>query len=150
MVLPSSFGGPARQRHVGRAGDGAEFAIVERLDFRKFINVLEQEIADAPQQLAPLTWRQTPPGTGLEGMAGSSHGPVNVFALAVRHVREDGGIGGIEHREGPARSGFDPFAAIRLRLGFASQAATSGLTAAESGILPLPRSCLGRWGFAPD
>ena len=37
-----------RQRDIGHSGDGARLAIIERLQFGKFIGVLEDEIANSP------------------------------------------------------------------------------------------------------
>src|SRR5439155_10441919 len=46
-----------RERNVRHAGNGARFAVIKRFDLGQLIRVLEDEIANPPDQFAAFTWR---------------------------------------------------------------------------------------------
>ena len=85
------------QRHVGHARHRARFAVVQRLQLRQFIGVLEDEVADAPDQLAAFAGRHAPPRTGVERAPSGTDRAVDVFALAVRHPGDDRSVRRVEY-----------------------------------------------------
>src|SRR5947209_5433927 len=98
------LGGPSRvvaknvsdhgQVYIARFEDG--LAIVEGLEFGQFINVLFDEISDAPQYLAAFTGRHLAPWACcvLECLADGGYGLVYIFLTGIvnlsKHLAGDG------------------------------------------------------------
>jgi len=77
-----------RQRHVGAEGDGVGLAVVEALELRELLGVLEDQVADAPDDPAALGRRDGAPGALVERLPGGPDGPVDVLGIALGHVRQ--------------------------------------------------------------
>ena len=77
------------ERDVGDARDRHRLAVVERLEQRQLVAVLEDQVAEAVHDLAALGRRHAPPRAVLvEGRACGAHRAVDVLGAALGHVRE--------------------------------------------------------------
>ena len=99
-----------RERNIGDARDGLGFAVIERLDFGELIRMLEDEVADAPDEFAALARGQATPRSGFEGATRGYDGAVDVFFVALGDAREDRSVGGIEDIKSLVRGGGNPSA----------------------------------------
>jgi hypothetical protein len=57
------------QRHVGGRGDRVRLAVVQRLELGELLGMLEDEVANAPDNPAALGRGHPAPRPGLEGPA---------------------------------------------------------------------------------
>ncbi len=100
-----------RQRHIGGACHTDGLAIIERLELRELLEVLQDQIADPPENSAALRRRQARPGTLVERLAGRRHGQIDVGLLAIGDMGDHLFGGGIEDLEGATGTGVLPTAA---------------------------------------
>jgi hypothetical protein len=77
-----------RQRDVGAEGDGVGLAVVQALELRELLGVLEDQVADAPDDPAALGRRDAAPGAVIERGPGGPDGPVDVLGIALGDVRQ--------------------------------------------------------------
>ena len=92
--VPFDLGGPTchvmkevgRKRNIRHARDSARFAIIERFDFGEFIRVLEDQIANPPDEFAAFACRQAAPRAGFESAAGGGNRAVDVFFVALGYA----------------------------------------------------------------
>nr|WP_255206052.1 hypothetical protein [Actinomadura sp. BRA 177] len=84
-------------------------AAVERLQFREFLGVLGDEVADAVHDAAPLARRHGRP-RAVGGLAGRGHRAVDVPFRRLRHGAEHRAGAGVDRLEGPAVEGVDELA----------------------------------------
>ena len=105
------LGGPAghvveqvrRQRHVRAARHADRLAVVERLELGELLGVLEDEVADLPDEAASLGRRHAAPRAAFEGVTRGADRPVDVFGISLGHVGEGlpgGRVGGLERLTG--------------------------------------------------
>ena len=97
-----------RQRHVRAARHGDRLAVVERLELGQLVGVLEDEVADLPDEPAPVGRGHPAPRAVVEGLAGRAHGPVDVFRVPLGHVGEGLSGGRVGSRERPSRRRVGP------------------------------------------
>ena len=101
------LGGPARhvveqvggQRHIGRLGDSEWLAVVQRLQLGELVGVLQDEVADPPDDAAPLGRGHPAPRPLLERLARGPDSPVDVLGAALGDPGErlpGGGVGRLE------------------------------------------------------
>ena len=107
-----------RKWNIGDASDGARFSIVERFEFSEFVRVLENEIADFPNQFAALACRETTPWARFKGAPRCSYRAIDVILVAVRNAGNDRCVGGIEYVEQFSGRGRRPFAADQILFWF--------------------------------
>jgi hypothetical protein len=74
------------QRYVGGERHPDGLAVVERLELDEFLGVLEDEVADPPDEPATVGRGHPAPRPDLERPAGGSDGPVDVFRVALSDV----------------------------------------------------------------
>ena len=97
-----------RQRDVRAEGDGVGLAVVQALELRQLLGVLEDQVADAPDDPAALRRRDAAPGALVEGLPGGPDGAVDVLGIALGHVRQRLAGGRVGRLERLARGGVDP------------------------------------------
>jgi hypothetical protein len=83
------------QGYIGHLGDLERFAIIEGFQFGKLIQVLQDQVADAPDQFTPCRWAHCRPRARLEGPARRFHPVVNVHFVAFGDLCDDLTCGGI-------------------------------------------------------
>src|SRR5436309_8392688 len=76
--------------------------------------MFEDEIADAPKQLAAFARSHASPRARFKSPPSSGDGAVDIFLLAVRDAGNDRGVGWVENIESFPRSGRHPFAADKV------------------------------------
>ena len=106
-----------RERNVGHAGNGAGFAVVERLQFGEFIGIFQEQIADAPDGLPRSLGVMRRQRSRIKSAAGGGDGVVDVFRFAFSGTGDDRIICWIENFKCLAGSGGDPFAIDQILLG---------------------------------
>ncbi len=155
--VAGDFGGPSGhvaehvdgERHVGGAGDGDGLAVVERLEFGEFVEVLFEQVAELPDEAAALGGLHAGPGAVVEGVAGGADGAVDVFRLGLGNVGHDLAGGGIVDGEGLAGGGEDEASvdehAVFLGDEVVGVAADAGIDG-ESGHVNLRRTVAGSAG----
>jgi ParB family chromosome partitioning protein len=90
------LGGPAghvveqvrRQRHVGGERDADRLAVVERLQLGELLGILENEVADLPDEPASFRGCHAAPRAAVECLAGGADGAVDVFGVSLGYVGE--------------------------------------------------------------
>jgi hypothetical protein len=105
------------KRDVRHARHRARFAIVQRLDFGEFIRVLEDEVADAPDELAAFAGRHAAPRAGFKSPASGGNSALDIFLVARGRSGENGGLGGIEDIKSLAGCGRNPFPVDQVLFG---------------------------------
>src|SRR6187431_139182 len=70
--------------------------------------MLKDQVTELPDQAASFGWAQSWPGPALKGPAGCLDGTVNIFLVALRHLRDHLAGGGILDGKCLARGGIDP------------------------------------------
>ena len=97
-----------RQLDVGDARDPHRLAVVDRLDLGQLVRVLEDDVADPPDD-PPAVRRGHPAPLGvLECPAGRGNREVDVFGVATGDVRDDLAKRRVENLKRAAVAGFDP------------------------------------------
>ena len=97
-----------RQRDVGRFGHGQGLAVVERLQFRKFVAVLFEQIGQLPDQPSALRGRHPRPGARFECPPRRAYGRVDIGLLARRAMGNRFAAGRVEDLECVAAQGLFP------------------------------------------
>src|SRR5260370_5596252 len=78
------------ERQVRRAGDMIGLAVVERLELRKFVGILLNEVRQLVHKIAALRGRELfAPSPGLEGGAGGADGLVDIGGVGFRYLGDD-------------------------------------------------------------
>ena len=96
------------QGNVGHTGHPQGLAVVQCLELGQFVEMVEDQVTNPPDDPAPLRGRQASPGTVLEGPAGCPHRPIDVLDPAGGDGRQRVTGGRIGRLEGLARSGVNP------------------------------------------
>jgi hypothetical protein len=91
------------QRHVSRLRYDEGLPVVQRLELGELVQVLQDQIADPPDDAAPLGWGHPAPRAFLERSARGLHGPVDVLGFPFGNLSEGLACRGVRRREGPAR-----------------------------------------------
>ena len=115
-----------RQRDVSSLRDVERLAVVEALDVAELLGMLFEQVGELPDQAAALGCRHAAPRAVIEGIARSSHGQVNIFAIAFRDLRQNFAGCGIVGRKGLAGSGVHPLPLISIFRGLSMNSATCG------------------------
>jgi hypothetical protein len=95
------------QRHVGCLRHTERLAVVQGLQLGELIQVLQNHVADPPDDPTALGGGHPAPRTIIEGPAGRPHRPVDVLGIALGNPGEGlagRGVGGLER---PARGRID-------------------------------------------
>ena len=106
-----------RQRHVRGARDPERLAVVDRLDRGQLVGVLEDQIADPPDQPPAFSRGQTAPVGILERVPSGRDGDVDVLCITGWDVVDHFTQSGVVHLEGSAVTGLDPLAVDQHPLG---------------------------------
>jgi hypothetical protein len=95
--------------HVALAGIGHRLAVVEGLEFREFVDMLLQKVAQAPDQPRSIGGRNARPRAGFESPARRRDGKVDIGLIAGRHMGD--GLFGRRILDGKGLAAFrgDPF-----------------------------------------
>jgi hypothetical protein len=86
--------------HVRHPCDADRLPVVEGLDLGEFIEVAEDEIANAPNELAALGGRHRRPGSRFEGAPRRLDGTVDVLLVPFGDLANLASRGGIHYGEG--------------------------------------------------
>src|SRR5207247_4392716 len=90
-------------------GDG--LAGIAGFDLGDFGDARVQEVADLPEDAAPVGAGHLGPGSGLERLAGSPDRPIDVFGAPLRDLGQGLFSGRIDRREGAGGDTIPPLAA---------------------------------------
>jgi hypothetical protein len=85
-------------------------AIVERLEFREFVGMTLDKVAERPDEALPVGRGNAQPRPGLEGTARGGDRQFDIGLIAGRNMREDFLGGRVFDRESLAVAGIDPLA----------------------------------------
>ena len=105
------------QWNIRHAGHTDRLSVIERLELREFIEMVEDQIADVPKDLPAFGGREPSPGSLVERMPRRVDRVIDVLGFAFGHLGDDFTGGGIEDRKRFARRGVDPFAVDEHLLG---------------------------------
>ena len=116
--LAVDLGGPAGhvveqvggERHVRAERDGIGLAVVERLELREFLRVLEDQVPDPPDDAAAVGWRHPAPRAVLERGTGRADRAVDVLGVALGDARQSLAGRGVRGLERLARRRIGPLA----------------------------------------
>ncbi|MEA2869466.1 MAG: hypothetical protein QOE39_4181, partial [Bradyrhizobium sp.] len=107
--LPCVISEHAEHAQLVAAGTADRRAHIERVELRKLLEILLDEIGELEQQVLPLERLDLAPWS-FEGAARRGNRAVDVFRVAFGNGREQFAGGGVVRLEALAGSGVDPFA----------------------------------------
>jgi hypothetical protein len=97
------------QWNVRHAGHFERLSIIERLELRELVEMIEDQIANVPQDLPAFGRREISPASLVERMPRRGDRMIDVLGFALGHLGDGFASGGIEDRKCIARAGVDPF-----------------------------------------